>query len=371
MKFLFLPTFLLLFFIQSSCTGSDDEISPSPLWELAYSKHETWDYIPKQSMKSRNGASTGYLASMNNNHTNLVIYFEGGGACFNAETCTQNRDHFTAADGEDYADILNQTNFELFDRTNSNNKFQHWSYIFVPYSTGDVHSGNHSEADVPNNGPENQQMVGYSNFTTVLQDIIDYYGTNGITEVLVTGSSAGGYGSYLNVVQVAELFPNTSLTCLIDAAPIFQPNQAVDQCLPTLWDELFQIEFPSDYSRIIENNYESDLQAIYEYLSLKYPNANFGLYSTLEDEVLRYFYGFGKNQCGSSSDMLTGSEFSQALYQLKDSISSFDNWKLFYQPGNSHTILDNPNYNNIVVDGTSFGDWLDQLTEGTASNVIP
>jgi len=64
----------------------------------------------------------------------LLIYFQGGGACWNWVSCSGMFDPSVEADElYDYEGI--------FDRENPANPFREFEIVFIPYCTGDVHVG--------------------------------------------------------------------------------------------------------------------------------------------------------------------------------------------------------------------------------------
>lgn len=79
----------------------------------------------------------------------VFVYFQGGGGCYSAETCGLSgsyKDTVTDNDNPDYSAG------GVFDLNNPENPFQDYTMVFVPYCTGDVHSGNRVETYVTNSG---------------------------------------------------------------------------------------------------------------------------------------------------------------------------------------------------------------------------
>lgn len=69
--------------------------------------------------------------------TKVVLYFQGGGACFSAETCGPDSSTFTRN-----LTIGVPPDFRgIFDATNPENPLAGHSIVYVPYCTGDVHLG--------------------------------------------------------------------------------------------------------------------------------------------------------------------------------------------------------------------------------------
>ncbi len=361
-------------FLLISCTDSTTR-PPSPpgtaanLTEAAQTP-KTWFWIGNNNMFSRDGTTTGYLASINPSSDKLLVYLQGGGACYNATTCNGNDNHFDEAEGVNLANAGNSNALTLFSRNNPVNSYTDWSYVFVPYSTGDVHSGSNADADVPNGGPADQHMTGYDNFTVIANALRAYFGANGLSEIMVTGSSAGGYGTYLNFAQMADRFPGAQMTGLIDAGPMLLDDVVFDDCLANVWDNLFQFAYPADYDTIVTGTYDQRVQGIYEYLSKKYPNAHFGLMCDTRDAVIRSFFAFGKNGCNGTQGTITGAEFDNALDEVQQHLTTLNNWNVYYVNSTNHTFLAN-RYTGINVNGVNMATWMDDLRAGNASDVLP
>ena len=82
----------------------------------------------------------------------------------------------------------------------------------MPYCTGDVHAGNNPQGVIDTLKP--QQFVGYVNMGLYLKRIVPTF--PGMTQVLLTGVSAGGFGALANYVQVAKEFDPIPVSLLDD-----------------------------------------------------------------------------------------------------------------------------------------------------------
>ena len=376
MKNLFLFLFSLFIFISCNKDKPITEVvlnEELTLLKIANNTPNETTWVSRSQMKSRNGESMGYGVILNPNSKKLLIFLDGGGACFNQLTCIQNLDRYSE---EDFLNRVASDKSLLINRNSDQNQFKDWNLVFVPYATGDVHSGTNSTANVPNNGPKNQSMVGFNNFTIILKDLKDYFDANGtISEIVLMGSSAGGYGVMSNTFQLTDILAkNIPTTVLVDAAPVFMEETILSPCLADIWnsDSLWNINLalPSDLDETVQKNYEHDLQKLYEYLSLKLPNVNFGLLSYYGDEIIRMFYSFGQNNCTyPPTNLISGEVFKIGLIDLKNNIlDDLDNWKVFYANGDNHTFLSDENFNQ-TVNNTKLNDWILQLRQGKAKNL--
>ena len=75
----------------------------------------------------------------------LVIYFEGGGACFDAATCLLNDgfSNFNAPQFTAWANTLGGGG--MFDADAADNPVADWNFVYVPYCTNDVHAGDRED----------------------------------------------------------------------------------------------------------------------------------------------------------------------------------------------------------------------------------
>ncbi len=251
-----------------------------------------WTWVPVPEAKCRGGGSAGFGVRINPASTKLVIYLQQGGACFNVATCGQNASSFSSAKFDSWKTSVGQSG--LFDPTNAENAVKDWSFVFVPYCTGDVHAGNATGIDVPG-GPTAQSFVGYANIGHYLKRVVPTF--QSATEVLLTGDSAGGFGAHYNYDRVAQAFCPTPVALVDDSGPIM-PDQYLAPCLQKRWRALWNLDsslpaFCNDCS----NADGGGLVNAYNAVGQKYPKAHLGVISSDKDSVISMFYGFGKNNC--------------------------------------------------------------------------
>lgn len=144
----------------------------------------------------------------------LIVYFQGGGACWDFLTCG-----FlpvfkaTAGPGDNPANAT--TGFADFD--NPENPFRDWNAVFVPYCTGDVHWG---DAFVEHEVPDGGGTVPIHHKGRVNAAVAEKFAREHFVhpdQVFVTGSSAGSYGAVVNALYLQEdAYPSTPFSVLGD-----------------------------------------------------------------------------------------------------------------------------------------------------------
>ena len=209
-----------------------------------------WTWVPVAGAKCRDGSATGFGIRLNPASTKLFIYLEGGGACFNALSCIGNSSSFGATSFNSWKGGGGAAG--IFDTTNAANPVKDWNAVYIPYCTGDVHAGDLTSS-VPANGPQNQSFVGYANVGLDMQHIVPTF--PGVTDVLLTGISAGGFGALYNYDRVARDFCPLPVTLIDDSGPPMSDTYLAP-CLQTRWRTLWGLNatLPPDCPQAIGSN---------------------------------------------------------------------------------------------------------------------
>lgn len=343
----------------AACDSSeDDPIDPMDdnLLEEAEANPGDWFFVQPEGMECRDGSATGFGIRFQEGAENLVIYLEGGGACFNEATCATNPSSFSSTDFQTLE--AQRGNAGLFDTT-EDNPIGDWNAIYVPYCTGDVHGGSNPGTLVPDVGV--QQFVGHINVERVLDVVEPVVGDP--TKVLLTGASAGGFGTLVNFAQVAERFDASQSYLVNDSGPIFFDDEVLSPALAAGFNTLYDLEesLPDDAASLFEAD---GLQGIYDYYDGRYPNATFGLSSYLQDRTIQGFFAFGQ-----PDQDITDEEFAAGLIDIRGMLP--DTWGTYYAEGTDHTFLGSPDRYFGSVDGTLYTDWLGAILDGNATDVEP
>ena len=137
----------------------------------------------------------------------VVIYFFGGGVSITPETSEGGTKFYaTNMTGQDFvADGGIGSNAE-------DNPFKDWSFLVIPYATGDFHSGTGVYV-----GKKTVYHTGYSNYAAFVEQIKPW--VDEPDTLLVTGFSAGGFATSLLADDVIERFPSAkNITVCVDSS---------------------------------------------------------------------------------------------------------------------------------------------------------
>ena len=143
----------------------------------------------------------------------LLVYYEGGGACWEQLTCSVPVCDISA----DSSDNPNGYPVGFFDLSNPDNPFKDWNIVFVSYCSCDIHFGDTSQdySNVNPMAPVHIEHRGYENSRVVEKWAREHFVNPDV--VFVTGSSAGAYGAWFNAPLHEGVWPASKFHVLADA----------------------------------------------------------------------------------------------------------------------------------------------------------
>ncbi len=339
-------------------TGDDDTGPPSPFDEAAANPGE-WVWIDVADSLCRDGTTSGIGARFQAGADKLVIFLEGGGACFDADSCEDNPDHF---DEVTFADRVAEDLTEgLFNDGDTDNPLAGWNFIFVPYCTGDLHSGDASDMTVP--GVDGvHQFHGYKNTGAAIALAAEYF--TELSQMMLAGQSAGGFGTLMNYPQMAAAFDPMPLILLDDSGPLHRDNSVLSPLLQLGVRALWNVVVPEDCTEC-NGPLGDGVENIQPYLAENYADGVFGLFSTTGDETIRDFFGvFGE---------ITLEMYRDAIFDLRDNLLlPTGRWSTYFVEDTFHTFTtDDDRFFEIVVDETPLTTWVGELLTGVPAPVGP
>ena len=318
----------------------------------------TWTWVGFDNAVCMDGSTTGIGINLNPASSNVLILFEGGGACFDPVSCAgvSNQDGYDETKfGRDTTSVLTNG---IFDRTDTNNPVADWNFVYVPYCTGDVHGGTNSS------GVGGRFHLGYQNFSWYLTRIIPTFPA--VEQVLLAGRSAGGLGTIVNYPQTAEAFGCTPVHVLNDAGGLLT-DQYMRPCLQSLVRDAWSLNdvVPEGCEHCTCDD-GGGLVNVMPYAAQRYPDRRFAFASAMEDATMRTFYGYGYSPRCDFPQNMPGEDYSAGLLGARELISGHDNFRTFYVPGDQHTFT----YQGLgrsSSDGVTIGAWLGQMLSDDAA----
>lgn len=286
MKSSLTPVIVLLGVTLTACgdddtpmdVGSRDAVSPD-----AATSAPVFEYVPVDGALCANGTPVGMGVSPMEDASTLIVFVNGGGACWDGATCfaLNSAVHISTTYNADVlaADLAPLQNSELI-RRGGDSPIAGASFAFIPYCTGDLHRGN-AVRDVPNDligGTREVHHVGRVNMEAFSRDLAARF--EGVERVVLVGFSAGGFGSIMNAHLFDEAF-SQNVDVLADGSPFIQPTTY------GAWIAQWDMALPEDCA-----DCASDFSAV---LAAQMEGRRHGLITTTNDEVIRVFFGHGLN----------------------------------------------------------------------------
>jgi len=228
---------------------------------------------------------------------NLLIMFEGGGACWDYETCSGQAgllgaanpnglpdDYITQFKAEYVSPLVNGADPGIPGRPKNPIVTNGWDVVYMPYCTGDVHVGNNVVTytdPTGQNPPITWRHAGFNNTRAALQYLAGVFPN--VNKLLVTGFSAGGVASAASYYEARRTIQPAEGYLLNDSGPHFPaPDSSYNswplhQTIQQVWDlaslyaelpasfdpndfgsttDMLAVEFPGD--QLAYTGYSSD-----------------------------------------------------------------------------------------------------------------
>lgn len=277
----------------------------------------------------------------------LLINFQGGGMCWNAQTCNISTTTFDdSVLPNDPSDNPALFPVGATDFSNPENPFINYDMIHVNYCTGDMHTGNTSIGyDFEGNWFEVQHR-GYVNASTVLNWV--YANFPAPESVFVTGCSAGSVGAAYWAQNIMEQYRGRRVTLFGDSGGGWRGNLGHSF---NLWGTTYNGTAGRNLS--IEQFYTGAARA--------FPNNRVAQYNTAWDETQSFF-----NFVGFSSV-----EYREALRQnMRDITNRAGNFRSYIAGGDLHCIMPRNEFYTYSQNGVRFRDWIANIAAGVGVNNV-
>jgi hypothetical protein len=264
---------------------------------------------------------------------------------------------------DDVADLTSG----LFDYANPDNPVANYDTVFVPYCTGDVHSGDAVvtfDADSDDMEDVTAYFKGFTNSQTVLAWVYENFMDPG--QIFVTGSSAGGYGATTASPFIMNHYPDTTVIHMADAANGVTPPAWEGLNTWGFFDWLATADFVPELAALTPDTFT--MTSLYSVLTSAYPENSFAQYNTFLDQVQVAFYGFqtGRNVTESEAVFIevAGEWSRQLIVNLVNINSRAPNFAYYTAGGLRHTINHVDQFYTYEYDGVTVADWVTGLLAG-------
>jgi hypothetical protein len=291
-----------------------------------------WKAVPVEGALCRDGSQTGYAVNVHPTSRNLLIYMEEGGACFNMLTCVQN----PASWAPDEANVLRSLKLNwIMDRASDSSPFKDWNLVYIPYCSGDVHTGSTMS------GYLGQPQIGFLNYKKYLAEIVARFPN--LEQVVLSGSSAGGFGVAWNWIWTQDAFGSVPVHAIDDSGPPMGPDY-LSECQQrhygALWGWSENIHPACTSCDVAAGKV---VRPLLEATFRRITSTRFGLLSYDEDGTIKQFFAYGTDNCSNwdaaQPPLYPAGLFPMGLTELRQAWSSYPQVAMYVVPGGSHTFL--------------------------------
>lgn len=301
----------------------------------------------------------------------LLVYYDGGGACWETQTCgfptcTQTANPTPPGlAGSGFGDF-----------THPDNPFKDWNLIRLRYCSCDIHLGDRAVdySPLPPFFPaKHVEHRGYDNAKLAEKFAREHFLNP--TDIFITGSSAGSYGAMVHGAHLSEVYPASSVNVMGDGGN----GVATQEFMDTNFNNWGALENLPDIPGIIGvPSSEMSIPLILKAAAAHYPKTNWSNYTTAFD-------GGEGGQTGFYYVMLAGTpwaaptwwnascQFNEVMReQASDTADAIalenDNYRYYIATGSTHTGFGNPR----VYDDTTGGvppllDWINAMIDDDPS----
>jgi hypothetical protein len=284
----------------------------------------TWTWVDVAGSKCLDGSPTGIGVNLTKDSDDVLVFLEGGGACWDAASCwgpAPTAFNVLTGYGKTQLDTDPQIPaIYLLDRSDSDNPFKDKNIVYVPYCTGDSFSGDNVTTLNYLGTDHESHFVGHKNIELYLARLLATFPK--AKRVWVAGDSAGGFGASFNAGTFQDAFTSARVDVIDDSGQPIDPDPAKW----AQWKSVWNMQLPADCTTCAKGP-----SGFVDYYRMKYPTNRFGLISFDYDVVIAPFMSLSLTQ------------FHDELTAMLDHFDmSFTNGHYFVLAGASHVGLVTP-----------------------------
>ena len=277
----------------------------------------------------------------------VVLYFEGGGACWSEETCDfDSPDKAYTSSSEWVAESFDDRG-GLFDFENPENPLAAHSWVYAPYCTGDLHLGDTTRTY----GGLVIEHRGAVNARAALEHLVERFPD--ATELVVAGVSAGSVPTPLYAALLADSFPEARIVTLGDGSGGYPDDPVINGLMGFLWGA---IEAAPDWPETADLDVRDwSAPGLYVVAGQHAPQVTFARFDfAFDDAQIGYVVLLGMGE----DDLLSYMDGNEADIEAAGvPIASYT------APGDDHTLLWRDLVYEVEVDGVRLIDWITELVE--------
>ncbi len=299
---------------------------------------ETWTFVDVPGARCADGSGTGVGVNVTDRSDDVLVFLEGGGACWDGASCYGGQSIATYLTGYGQTEFDTDPQRALFATSrDGSNPFRDMNMVYVPYCTGDVHAGDKISNYAYLGVDHPTYQVGGRNLDLILAQAAASFPH--AKRVWIAGDSAGGFGAALSVPRARKAFPDAALGILDDSGQPVAPTPG----RWAAWRAAWNLAIPAGCAGC-----DANPAAYIPYYKASYGDVTFALLSYEPDPVISAFMG------------ITLTDFAT---ELDGTLSAIDlgggKAKYYVALGASHVVLSAPT--------PALSAWLQAAVDGSPS----
>jgi hypothetical protein len=232
------------------------------------------------------------------------------------------------------------------DKTRAGNPIIGWTHIYIPYCTGDIHWGNNVKTYGAGASEITIRHKGGVNVKAALDWM--YAELAAPKKILVTGCSAGGYGSIGWAPELQRRYADARVYHFSDSAAGVITADFFEKSFPA-WNAVST--FPIFLGSATP---PTSLAGLYAMVAARYPNNIYSQYNTrLDENQALFFSAMGGGDANEWSTQMKAS--------MKTLLASSTNFRAFLAEGTQHCILPFDEFYTVEAGGKKLTDWLSDM----------
>ncbi|MEM1112677.1 MAG: pectin acetylesterase-family hydrolase [Pseudomonadota bacterium] len=343
---------------------------------LADAETDTWYRLELEQALIASDGSEAYALVRRGVTDNLLVFFDGGGACWDANSCRQpwsissilavllgfKEIHELGYYVDRQIELPHPLALGRFSTEGGlapdrkDNPFADWTVVRIPYATGDMHMGTrtHTYTD----GKDDAVTIhhhGAHNARKVLAWV--YEQVPEPTKVVIAGSSAGGWGASYWARDIAQHYQQRPAYLVADAAGV--AGEQFYDAMKSSWGA----ELEGHITKPGGDQLLEDL--LLSYVQFPLPNLTILQSGTSRDGALTMYFALLNGFDPSSPEVYAAEWEKQQVAMLQRIAEGQPSYQLFYTdaraPGaevTAHTLFETPGFYSASQDDITYVEWV-------------
>lgn len=275
---------------------------------------------------------------------NLLYYFQGGGACWEANTDNETKQYWHCTKSMQGAIATSGYGNGLQDRQHDKNPFRNYTVVNPLYCSGDVFMGSANMSG--------STQRGYANNLAIIAWTKSHF-PHRLSSFVIAGWSAGGLATRIWAETLLLSFSYQKATVLVDSQAGFLPLNS-DHYTMERWGVCETSLVPADLLSSCHDNIT--IHDVYGHALARFSSVAFGTIQSKTDRTQIWFSEQFGQAWGDPGFKLAAEEYVKGVNRIVEEHSRYENYKAFLINSDRHCYLGS----DVFWHASPNGPWEDQ-----------